>query len=119
MTRPGTTESDMTNPVQPLDSVSVPDPVTPYDSPSSPSDYASVTPHGIGPAPYNIQAANDEAAVSSALGAAVAIAGAGVLYPRGPRQAETETLIQSAPGFALDGYDIDGGSSGGWPNNVE
>src|SRR6266852_2940940 len=93
--------------------------MTPSDTPSSPEGYAEVTPHGRGPAPYNIQAGNDEAAVSAAFSAANADAGAGVLYPRSERQRETEALITSAPGFALDGYDIDAGTNCGWPNNVE
>jgi hypothetical protein len=111
--------------LQNLDSFAVPDPVTPADTPSSPSGYASVTPHGQGPAPYDIQAAQMQDEITSALGEANAVAGAGFLYPQGPRQAMTETLLQSPQGFAVDGYDIDEGFHGGqggdpgWPNNVE
>lgn len=91
--------------------------ITPSDSPSSPSNFAEVTPHGRGPAPYDIQASPED--VSGAFNAANADAGAGVLYPQSQRQRETAALIQSPQGFALDGYDIDAGSSAGWPNNIE
>lgn len=96
--------------------------ITPSDSAGSPSDYAEVTPHGQGTAPYDVQAAQDD--LSGAVAAAGALAGAGVIYPQGPRQAMTETLMQSPQGFAVDGYDIDagwhgGGGDEGWPNNVE
>ena len=98
------------------------DPLTPSDSPSSPSGYAEVTPHGRGPAPYDIQA--PQADLSAAVEAAGRLTGAGVVYPRGPRQAQTEALLSSPQGFGLDGYDIDagyhgGGGDDGWPNNVE
>lgn len=95
------------------------DPVTPADTPSSPAGYASVTPHGRGPAPYNIQAGNDAAAITASFSETNAAGGQGVLYPRGPRSRETETLLASDAGFALDGYDIDAGTAFGWPNNVE
>jgi hypothetical protein len=91
--------------------------ITPSDSPSSPSDYAGVTPHGRGPAPYNIQAASDEGAVQAAFAASIADAGSGVLYPQSARQRETETLLTSGQGYGEQ--DIDGGSAFGWPNNVE
>ncbi len=47
-----------------------------------------------------------------------------MLYPLGPRQAQTEALLSSPQGFASGGYDIDagyhaGGGDPGWPNNVE
>jgi hypothetical protein len=99
------------------------DPVTPADTPSNPAGYASVTPHGRGPAPYDIQAGQGD--LSGGFGEANAVAGAGVLYAQGPRQAQTETLLSSPQGFALGGYDIDAGFAGGqggdpgWPNNVE
>jgi hypothetical protein len=93
------------------------DPVTPADSPSSPEGYASVTPHGQGPAPYDIQA--PQADLSGVFDAANAVAGSGVLYPQGPRQSMTETLMQSPQGFAVEGYDIDAGFHADWPNNVE
>ena len=64
--------------------------ITPADTPSSPSDYAGVTPHGQGTAPYDIQAPQGD--LSAAVAAAGALSGAGVVYPRGPRQAATETL---------------------------
>jgi hypothetical protein len=40
----------------PLDPAAAPPAITPRDTPSSPADYAAVTPHGQGPAPYDIQA---------------------------------------------------------------
>jgi hypothetical protein len=46
----------MTNPMQPLDPQGAPPPVTPADTPSDAAGYAMVTPHGQGPAPYDIQA---------------------------------------------------------------
>ncbi len=113
----------MTNPMQPLDQAGANDPVTPRDTPSSPSGYASVTPHGQGPAPYNIQAGAPD--LSGVFGSANATAGAGVLYPQSERQRQTEVLLSSPPGFAVGGYDIDAGFAGGqggdpgWPVNVE
>lgn len=94
--------------------------ITPSDSPSSPSDYAAVTPHGQGTAPYDVQAPQDD--LSAAVAAAGALSGAGIVYPQGPRQAETETLMSSPQGFGEQ--DIDAGyhagpSQDGWPSNVE
>ena len=86
--------------------------ITPADTPSSPSDYAAVAVQ-----PMNIQAPQQD--LSAAVAAAGALAGAGVVYPQGPRQSMTETLMQSPQGFALDGYDIDAGFAADWPNNVE
>jgi hypothetical protein len=105
----------------PLDPSFTPPPVTPSDTPSSPAGYAEVTPHGQGPAPYDIQAPQDD--LSGMVAAAGALSGAGIVYPQGPRQAMTETLMASPAGFAVDGYDIDAGYHGGgteeWPNNIE
>ena len=106
----------------PLDSYSAPNPVTPADTPSSPSDYASVTPHGQGTAPYDVQA--PQADLAAAVEAAGRLTGAGITYPQGPRQSMTATLMQSPAGFAVDGYDIDEGyhagpGQDGWPSNVE
>ena len=109
----------MTNPMQPLDPISPPDPVTPRDTPSSPAGYAMVTPHGRGPAPYNIQQANDEGAVTAQFNAANGAAGAGVLYPRSERQQQAIQLMDSPMGFGLGGFDVDAGTNCGWPNNVE
>jgi len=107
----------------PLDPAGPPPNITPRDTPSNPAGYAQVTPRGTGPAPapYDIQAPQDDlAAMTSAAGA---ISGAGVVYPRGPRQMATETLMQSPQGFAVGGYDIQqgfaGGGGDGWPNDVE
>lgn len=91
--------------------------ITPSDSPSDPAGYAAVTPHGRGPAPYDIQAASGESTVQAAFDASVADAGSGVLYPRSARQVQTETLMTSAQGYGEQ--DIDGGSTFGWPANVE
>ena len=97
--------------------------ITPADTPSSPADYDAVTPHGQGTAPYDVQA--PQADLAGAVAAAGALSGAGIVYPQGPRQAMTETLMTSPAGFAVDGYDIDAGyhgdvgNEGGWPNNVE
>jgi len=112
----------MTNPMQPLNPAGANDPVTPADSPSSPAGYASVTPHGQGAAPYDIQAPQGD--LTGAYDGAGALTGAGVVYPRGARQMETETLMQSPAGFAGDGYDIDAGyhagpGQDGWPSNIE
>jgi hypothetical protein len=95
--------------------------ITPGDTPSSPEGYAGVTPHGRGTAPYDVQAGNEEAAITSAFNGANAVAGAGVLYSQGPRQAETEALLSSPAGFAVDGYDVDAGyhAGPGRPANVE
>ena len=97
--------------------------ITPPDSPSSPSNYASVTPHGRGPAPYDIQAPLMDGEISAAFDGANAVAAAGVLYPQGPRQAEAQTLLESPQGFGSGGYDINAGyhagGGDGWPNDVE
>ena len=94
--------------------------ITPSDSPSNPEGFASVTPHDRGPAPYDIQA--PQADVSGAFNAANAVAGAGVLYPQGPRQAATEALLYSPQGAGE--FDITAGyhtgpGQDGWPSNVE
>jgi hypothetical protein len=93
--------------------------ITPADTPSSPADYAGVTPHGQGPAPYDIQA--DQADVAGLCAAAERLTGAGVLYPQGPRQAQTEALLNSPQGYAdfdiTAGYSSGGGDNG-WPNDV-
>jgi len=116
----------MTNPMQPLDPAGAPPPVTPADSPSDPSGYAGVTPHGQGTAPYDIQdgltALQD--VITTAFDGANAVSGAGVLYSQSPRQAQTEALLDSPQGFAAGGgYNITGGFHGGggdgWPADVE
>jgi hypothetical protein len=107
----------MTNPMQGPDPQPAPDPVTPRDTPSNPAGFAQVTPHGQGPAAYDIQA--PMADLSGAFDAAGALEGAGIFYPQGPRQAQTATMIDSGQGFGAGGYDIDAGWTGGWPNDVE
>ena len=86
--------------------------MTPSDSPSSPSGYAGVAVTG-----QDIQAPVPD--VTGAFDAANADAGAGVLYPQSERQRETRQLLESPPGFALGGFDIDAGSAYGWPNSIE
>jgi hypothetical protein len=86
--------------------------ITPSDSASAPAEYNAVPVQDM-----NIQAPQDD--LSGVFNAANAVAGAGVLYTQGPRQAQTETLLSSPQGFATEGYDIDAGSAAGWPNNVE
>lgn len=93
--------------------------ITPSDSPSSPEHFAEVTPHGRGPAPYDIQAALPQAEVTAAFDRAVAEGGAGVLYPVSPRIAQARQLLESPQGFGLGGFDVDAGASEGWPNNIE
>ena len=81
--------------------------ITPSDSPSSPEGFAGVTPHGQGPAPYDIQApmADLDGAAAAAVSAAMS------------RQPPTETLLSSPQGYG--DFSITGGFSGGggesWP----
>jgi hypothetical protein len=103
--------------------------ITPADSPGDAEGFASVTPHGPGPAPYNIQAPMDDltgvtdAATALAGGQEGASTGPGMPNRMGPRQAQAQALLESAPGFASDGYDIIAGYHGdggdGWPNDIE
>ena len=83
-----------------LDPQGAPDAVTPSDGPSDPAGYAGVTPPGTGaaPAPYDIAAPQDIAGFTAALDGAAAVAGAGVLYPAGPRQAEARAILESPQG---------------------
>lgn len=91
--------------------------ITPADIPPDPGAYAAVTPHGQGPAPYDIQAPMEDLAGLAA--AAGAVAGAGIVYGHGPRQAESAALLNSPQGSgAMDvtaGYTGGGGES--WPAN--
>jgi hypothetical protein len=108
---------------QNVDPQSPPDQVTPASSPSSPANYAMVTPHGRGPAPYDIQAMSPEPEVTAAFNTANALGGAGFLYPTSERIQQAQTLLESPQGFGSDGFDVDGGWHGGgggsWPSNVE
>jgi hypothetical protein len=88
--------------------------ITPQDTPSSPENFAQVA-----VSPTDIQAPLSVGEITAAFDAANADGGSGVLYPQGPRQAQTEAMIQSPQGFASGGYDIDAGSAFGWPNDVE
>ena len=90
--------------------------ITPSDSPSSPENYAQVMPGGRGPAPYDIQAPQMGGEIASAFDAANADSGAGVLYSQSPRQAATEQLIMSPPGYT--DFDILGGTTAGWPADL-
>jgi hypothetical protein len=104
---------------QSLDPASPPGPITPQAAPSDPAGYAAVYPHGPGPAPYDIQAPMPD--VAGPFAGAVAVAGAGVLYPMGPRQRATEQLLSSPQGWGA--FDITEGFSGepdeAWPNSTE
>jgi hypothetical protein len=93
--------------------------ITPSDSPSSPADFASVAPHGQGTAPYDVQADAGLDGVTAAFDESNRLNGQGVLYAQSERQAQAEALMQSPQGFAVGGYDIDAGSTFGWPGNVE
>ena len=84
--------------------------ITPADSPSSPSDYAAVAVQ-----PLNIQAPQDD--LTGAFNASNAVAGAGVLYAQGPRQVQTEALLESPQGYGA--INITAGYAGDWPNNPE
>jgi len=96
-----------------------PPPVTPADTPSSPSNYAAVTPHGRGPAPYDIQAPLMDGEITSAFNSANADAGAGVLYPQSARQREAAAILDSPQGAGLDGLDVMSGTTAGWPADIE
>lgn len=118
----------MSNPgYQSLDPAGTPPAVTPADGPADAAGWAMVAPAGHGPAPYDIQAPMDTAAITAACDAAGAVTGAGIVYPRGTRQAAAEGLLSSPAGFSagtgLSGYDIPQGFSGepgeSWANNVQ
>jgi hypothetical protein len=83
---------------QGLDPQGAPDPVTPAVAPAVPAQFGAVTPHGRGPAEYDIAAPQDIAGIGSALDAAGGLSGAGVLYPQGPRQSEAAALLDSPQG---------------------
>jgi hypothetical protein len=86
--------------------------ITPADSPSAPEQYAAMA-----VARENIQAPLDD--LTGLVAAAGALSGADVLYPIGPRQHESAVMLNSPEGFGLDGYDINAGYHGMWPNDVE
>lgn len=114
---------------QPVMPSAAPPVVTPADGPSDPAGYASVTPHGVGPAPYSITAPLDD--LAGAFDAAgVSAAGISSYSTQGPRQAQAEHLLMSPQGFSAgggtSGYDVTPGYSGssddpmnGWPNNPQ
>jgi len=81
--------------------------ITAADDASAPGPYDAVPVQGM-----NIQA--DQPDLAGAVNAATAMAA-----PGSARQAMTETLLSSPPGFATEGYDIDSGFSAGWDTNVE
>lgn len=110
----------MSNPYfRPLDPAAAPDPVTPQASPSSPEGFAAVTPHGQGPAWYDIQAEMPD--VSGQYASAGAVAGAGVVYSQGPRQAAAEAFLYSDQGYGelhiTEGFT--GGPGGSWTSNPD
>jgi hypothetical protein len=84
----------------------------PADSPSSPSDYANVAVQ-----PVNIQAPDDEAAISVAFDATNREMGAGVIYAVGPRQRESASFMDSAEGYGSFG--VLAGTTAGWPADTE
>lgn len=102
----------MSNPMQPLDPAAAPPHATPADSPSSPL-YGSVTPHGQGPAPYDIQAPVEDLDGLAASAMAQTAPGSG-------RQSDTEAFLSSPAGTGE--LSITGGMSGGggedWPSDV-
>jgi hypothetical protein len=102
---------------QALDPASAPDAVTPQASPADPAGYGMVTPHGQGPAPYDIQAPMED--LSAVTEAAGRVEGAGIVYPYGPRQAEAAALLDSPQGSGA--MDVTAGFAGGggesWPAN--
>jgi hypothetical protein len=103
--------------LQNLDPMGVPSPITPADGPGDAAGWAMVTPHGQGTAPYDIQFLGGiEEAITAGVDAATAVAGAGVLYGMGPRQAAAREMLDSPQGFnaggGLSGYDITQGWSG-------
>jgi hypothetical protein len=102
----------MSNPMQPLDPAAAPPHTTPADSPSSPL-FSDVTPHGQGPAPYDIQAPMED--LDGLTASAV-----GDTAPGSARQSDTETFLNSPAGFGE--LNITGGMSGGggddWPSDV-
>ena len=63
--------------MQPVDPIGAPSPITPAESPSSPM-YGDVTPHGQGPAPYDIQAPMED--LSGLAASAVAASVITILY---------------------------------------
>jgi hypothetical protein len=85
---------------QPVSPDPVPDPVTPAGGHGDDAGWAKVTPPAAGPAPYDTNAPQDIAGIAAAVGAAGALAGAGVIYPRGPRQEEAVAILESPQGAA-------------------
>lgn len=84
--------------------------ITPGDSPSSPENFAGVTPHGRGPAPYDIQA--PQADLSAVTAAAMSEAMS--------RQPPTEALLSSPQGYR--DFNITAGFAGSdgetWPGDT-
>jgi hypothetical protein len=84
--------------------------ITPSDTPSNPGLYDSVAVSGT-----DIQAPQED--LSGLVEAAGRESGAGIIYPQSDRQAETEALLKSPPGY--EEFDITGGYSAGggesWP----
>jgi len=84
--------------------------ITPADSAAAPAEYNAVPVSG-----FDIQAPQDD--LTEAMNAAGAITGAGVVYPKGPRQTETVALLNSAQG--VGDFDIMSGYTGTWGSMPE
>ena len=107
------------------DPASPPDAVTPQASPADPAGYGMVTPHGQGPAPYDIQAPMEDLtgvyqqSLAVAGGQEGASAGPGLPDRMGPRQAQAAALLDSPQGTGA--MDVTAGFTGGggesWPAN--
>ena len=91
---------------QDLDPAAAPDPVTPSGGVGDPAGWAQVTPHGAGPAPYDISGPQDIAGIAAAVQAAMdlsgggegAATGAGIPNRLSPRQQETAAILDSPQG---------------------
>ena len=97
----------MSNPFfQTTDPAGAPDAVTPADGPGDPAGYGGVTPHGEGPAPYDISAPQDIGGIEGTVQAAMDLTGgqegagpgAGIPDRDSPRQQETAALMDSPQG---------------------
>ena len=81
---------------QQLDPSPAPAAVQVPDSPPDRPD--ALDGNGMGTAPYDISAPQDIAGITAAADAAGRLAGAGVVYPEGPRQAEADAILCSPQG---------------------
>lgn len=97
----------MTSPFfQSLDPMAAPSPITPMDGPSDAAGWAEVTPHGMGPASYDISGPQDIAGIEAAVQAAMNLSGgaegsgpgAGIPDRHSPRQMQAEAILESPQG---------------------